>query len=370
VSEFSESFHFRTSRRDALIARLKDAKQAGLVFPASGLWTAFVPFAQSPDYRSKGGPSREYAPFLSELTGQTVLHFLYAEDHGWTFALYDAGAEVGKYACWWDPEFSIESEIDLASLMNFASDADDLKHLLSPVSAHDARVSGPAQRFARCMGLGEVAWLSPDYVQSAPDPYVKRGAVRVGRKPATPGQVLRKPRFKSIVLPNDRPSARETLAVLQPLMAAWDPGYRPRSLASRLRGAPTDSRRIAVDADGRLSANGSWTVSFDKLSSDKATFLHIGVTAKGAVTVDGGRSRGRIVDGKPWLWGPLPPDWIDSTEVARILSGEWDDATLATMQLGPEEPQGGLAWYVTFRRFAEIRHFSVDALNGRCRRHE
>jgi hypothetical protein len=84
MSEFSCSFHIRTHNAAETEAALGRARMSGLVFgPANG-WLTFVPYP-----RSEGLPDAcdDHAVAIAIATGQTVLQFQFAEDHGWFVAL-------------------------------------------------------------------------------------------------------------------------------------------------------------------------------------------------------------------------------------------------------------------------------------------
>ncbi|MDB5620160.1 MAG: hypothetical protein JWQ24_4398, partial [Tardiphaga sp.] len=105
MSEFSVSYHVRVGDSGEAQKRLRHAKLSGVIFgPANG-WLTFVPYADSARYRKADGPG--FADYLSGLTGLSFLHYCYAEDHGWTFALARAERPLVQFACWWNPRPTI-----------------------------------------------------------------------------------------------------------------------------------------------------------------------------------------------------------------------------------------------------------------------
>jgi hypothetical protein len=151
MSEFSISYHVRADDGREVQKLLRHAKVAGVTFgPAKG-WLTIVPYAESSQYRNEGGP--RFADYLSKLTGVTTLHYCYAEDHGWTFALARANRPLVQFACWWDPSPTVErDQFDPLALLPLVK-LDLVEPLLRSFDAKEAMSAQPAYRFAELLAF-------------------------------------------------------------------------------------------------------------------------------------------------------------------------------------------------------------------------
>ena len=98
MSEFSESYHLRGSDINEAAALLRRAGLKGYVFPPSNGWISFVAEQNSfePDPR-----------VVVKNTG-TLLHYVSAEDHGWSFALFEGADLACGYGCNWDEDVQVD----------------------------------------------------------------------------------------------------------------------------------------------------------------------------------------------------------------------------------------------------------------------
>jgi hypothetical protein len=101
VSEFSQSYHVVTDDAETGAALLRDAGLTGWVFPASNGWVTVLP---DPD--EFGTPS----PALVAANAGTLLYYLNAEDHGWTFTIWEGGEQVCAYGCAWDHTLDVQDK--------------------------------------------------------------------------------------------------------------------------------------------------------------------------------------------------------------------------------------------------------------------
>lgn len=94
MSEFSESYHLRSTDIADGISLLRRAGLKGYVFPPQQGWVSIVAEENSfaPDQR-----------IVSENQG-SLLHYVSAEDHGWSFALFEHQRLVCGYDCGWDDD--------------------------------------------------------------------------------------------------------------------------------------------------------------------------------------------------------------------------------------------------------------------------
>jgi hypothetical protein len=281
MSEFSVSYHLRVGDRGEVQKLLRQAKLSGVIFgPANG-WLTFVPYANLAKYRNADGPS--FAVYLSTLTGLTVLHYCYAEDHGWTFALARTGHPLVQFACWWNPQPTVErDQFDPLALAPIIM-PNLLEPMLRSFDHKEAEHEEPAYRFAELLGLPAYKWLSPELAQNQTEDLLDQA----GRK---------------IALPQPYLSAREALDLIVPFMAQFKPPWRLTMLSTygfllpdgrgiwqaRWRyGDSGDMVQVVLLQDGRLSFKADMTPSY-------ATDVLM-----------------NAVD--------LPARWIDSTDIAAIL---------------------------------------------------
>jgi hypothetical protein len=109
MSEFSDSYHIRTDDPAGVKQRLRQARLAGVIFGPSGGWLTFVPYEELAVYR-RSMVGDAFTVQLSQVLSATVLHYNFSEDHGWSFAVARPGEKLNRFACWWDPEPTIERE--------------------------------------------------------------------------------------------------------------------------------------------------------------------------------------------------------------------------------------------------------------------
>jgi hypothetical protein len=173
VSEFSQSYHLVSDSKDDAVALLKRAGMRGWVFePGNGWVTLLI----SPD--EFGEPNKA---LVAANTG-TLLYYLNAEDHGWTFSLYQGAGVVSAYGCSWEGAVEVEDDaLDIGVLEaiiaeNLPDKAAEarvaLERLLHPESrehllAYYTHTEGmnPGHGFAEVMGLEHFHWLSTHYME-------------------------------------------------------------------------------------------------------------------------------------------------------------------------------------------------------------
>jgi hypothetical protein len=184
MSEFSLSFHIRLDDRHGAEALLLGANLSGILFgPANG-WLTFVPYGGGNPYEYGIGDA--FAESLCNLTGRPVLSYCYGEDHGWMFNLARPDQPQVKYACWWDPAPSVESDqFDARALADFVA-LDQLKPVLREFDHMAAAREQPAYRFAELLGLPAYQWLSPHLVHVDTPYFLDRGGREVGTRPPGP----------------------------------------------------------------------------------------------------------------------------------------------------------------------------------------
>jgi hypothetical protein len=301
MSEFSVSYHVRVGDSREVQKLLRQAKLSGVIFgPANG-WLTFVPYADSAKYRNAEGLA--FADFLSRLTGLPILHYCYAEDHGWTFALARADYPSVRFACWWDPRPTVErDQFDPLVLAPFVA-TDLLEPLLRSFEHNEAVHAQPAYQFAELLGLPAYKWLSPEVAQDHTQDLLDQAGRKLGTKPAGAATRLRLPPNRQIALPEPHLSARDALDLIAPFMAQFEPPWRLTMLSTygfrlpdgrgiwqaRWRyGDSGDTVQVVLLQDGRLSFHADTAPSH-------ATHLLM-----------------KAMD--------LPERWLDSTDIAEIVA--------------------------------------------------
>ena len=157
MSEFSESFHIRTAAPKEALKALRKAKIGGVVFPARNGWLSFVPFADTPLLVDPTSQAQK----ILEATAMPVLHYRFAEDHGWSFKLHRPNEPPVAYECVWDSENTENrTRFDAGALSEIMDGA-------VTGTAIEAVLAGPehfgdAYRFAELLKLPAYQWLSPE----------------------------------------------------------------------------------------------------------------------------------------------------------------------------------------------------------------
>jgi hypothetical protein len=160
MSEFSESYHLRSEWAEDAIDLLRRAKRKGYVYPPVNGWVTFVADegAFEPDERTVAAATHP------------LLHYVSAEDHGWSFELYDGPRVACAYRCDWDNDIRVEdSRYSRAALQQFVPSAqpellDDFESQLRPQDFEALFESEPSKLFAQAVGLEHYDWLGYDYV--------------------------------------------------------------------------------------------------------------------------------------------------------------------------------------------------------------
>lgn len=157
MSEFSESYHLRTSDTNAAVELLKRAGRKGYVFPAENGWVTLV--AEQNTF--------EPDPAVVGANRGLLLHYVSAEDHGWSFSLFDSTEEKCRFSCQWENEVEIDpSRYAPENLvrLGFEIDPEELQRIVSLDTIEQVFEQAPAAGFAQLVRLPHYEWLSFDYV--------------------------------------------------------------------------------------------------------------------------------------------------------------------------------------------------------------
>ncbi|WP_138495020.1 hypothetical protein [Paenibacillus pinistramenti] len=175
MSEFSQSYHLKSSDSAAAVQLLEQAGKGGIVFPARSGWVTFVV---------------EDAEFIADeaivsLNPGLLVYYFYAEDHGWGAQVFNQAELVFDYECEWEEDMIVHKKLyDLKVIQQLAEeqgrDAGELKRILDEENEHEepfAFEEPPAYLFAETVGLPHYQWLAASYY--TPEDPVFEGAVIV-----------------------------------------------------------------------------------------------------------------------------------------------------------------------------------------------
>jgi hypothetical protein len=163
MSEFSESYHLFTSNQEDAVKLIRASSLRGFALAPKNGWVSFVledgEFA--PDQRVTG----------SNRLG--LLHYVNAEDHGWSFEVFDGPQSVCRYRCDWNdeiqPDISDFRPEEVSRL--FGSEAAAKLALVSPQftpkTIDELFEHKTAYDFARALALPHYEWFCFDGVADA-----------------------------------------------------------------------------------------------------------------------------------------------------------------------------------------------------------
>ena len=160
MSEFSESYHLRSELVEDAVELLRRAKRKGYVFQPANGWVTFV--AEEGVFE----PDEQIVTAAS----QPLLHYVSAEDHGWSFTLFDRAKIVSGYRCDWDNEIQVDdSQYSSGVFQQFAPSMQpvllaEFEQRLHPNDFDELFAAEPAKLLAQALGLEHYDWVSYDYV--------------------------------------------------------------------------------------------------------------------------------------------------------------------------------------------------------------
>jgi len=160
MSEFSESFHLRSDNQQDGVELLKKAGFKGAVFSPVRGWVTVIP----------DSGLLEAVEQMAAANKGLLLHYLYAEDHGWQFALYENDNQISKYECGWPDELVIEdsgvNQSAMVKLLAEESRQAEMENILHPEDLEAIIAYPPAYRFANLVGLEHYEWLAGSYLDN------------------------------------------------------------------------------------------------------------------------------------------------------------------------------------------------------------
>ncbi|MFD2612701.1 hypothetical protein [Paenibacillus gansuensis] len=166
MSEFSESYHLFSDRQEEGVELLTRAKLKGYVYPAQNHWVTIL---------AEGSMFQENKQLVRNNLG-TLVHYIFAEDHGWTLSIYERAEQVFHYDCVWEEEvdsnygeFNLNKVVDVINanpVQNAKVTLEELQPLFHITEFEQAFELSPAYRVAELLGMPYYEWLSYEYVKS------------------------------------------------------------------------------------------------------------------------------------------------------------------------------------------------------------
>ncbi len=154
MSEFSESYHLRTTDKNEGKQLVEELGVSGIVFAETNGWVTVL---------LEGELNAHIRNVASNFDG-VVLHYMYAADHAWMTNLFSKGNPISSFVCAWDPELHIEDEaldVDaLSTLLLNAEDEEKLEALFSLADLDEIFEINPAYSFAALLGIEHYQWLA------------------------------------------------------------------------------------------------------------------------------------------------------------------------------------------------------------------
>jgi len=162
MSEFSENYHLRSERAEDAIELLRLVKRKGYVFQPVNGWVSFV--ADEGTFEPDDG--------IVSAARQPLLHFVSAEDHGWSFTLFDRGKVVCSYNCAWEDDITADdSKYSRDALEKLVPSADsesldEFERRMHPTDLDELLGANTSRILAEALGLEHYEWLAYDYLAS------------------------------------------------------------------------------------------------------------------------------------------------------------------------------------------------------------
>ena len=162
MSEFSESYHLKTSETRHGIELLHRAGLRGFVFPATNGWVTVLP---------EGEPFVPNEPLIKASTG-TLLYFGNAEDHGWWFAVYVDANPLVSYTCTWEDSIQVQQPLDIETFEEVIGPvltslgSEKVRQIFEPKDFEELFEVKPAYLLADAVGLKNYQWISFDYLKT------------------------------------------------------------------------------------------------------------------------------------------------------------------------------------------------------------
>ncbi|MBP1994129.1 hypothetical protein [Paenibacillus eucommiae] len=160
MSEFSDSFHLKTSNQNDVIRLLQSAKVKGYMYEEKNGWVTFVVAERSGNIEDA----------LRESNPGVLIHYIYMEDHMWELKIFNNDELVFDYVAEWTDELVIEKNIfDLDMLGELirqqGNSVEDLELLFDLKDGNLNYEEPPAYVIAQKLGLTYFEWVSADSME-------------------------------------------------------------------------------------------------------------------------------------------------------------------------------------------------------------
>ncbi|MDQ0090131.1 hypothetical protein J2T12_003545 [Paenibacillus anaericanus] len=159
MSEFSASYHLKTDNQQIVVDLIRGSNNEGYVFPEKNGWVTFV----------VKGEAFNIDESIISLNPSVLIHYIYAEDHGWDLRIFNKSEIAFEYGCNWTEEIQIEkSHFDLYFLneliISQGNSTDGIESLFDIDEDIFDLDEPPAFLIAQKLGLTYYEWLSEDYI--------------------------------------------------------------------------------------------------------------------------------------------------------------------------------------------------------------
>jgi hypothetical protein len=162
MSEFSASYHLKTSDRTKVVDLIKDSENKGYVFEETNGWVTFL----------IDGPAFNINESVLSCNPGIIVHYIFAEDHGWEFRVFNKDELIFEYKCDWTDEIIIEKELFDVSIIKelIASQGNSISDIEELFDLSDFEFEEPpAYILATKLGLVHFEWLSVDNIEDRLD---------------------------------------------------------------------------------------------------------------------------------------------------------------------------------------------------------
>lgn len=162
MSEFSSSYHLKTNDRAKVVDLIKNSNNKGYVFGETNGWVTFL----------IEGPAFDINDSVIECNPGLIVHYIFAEDHGWELRVFSKDELVFEYKCDWTDEILIEKEqFDISIIKEIIADqGNSIDNVDEIFDLSDLDFENPpAYRLANKLGLVNYEWLSADNIEDRLD---------------------------------------------------------------------------------------------------------------------------------------------------------------------------------------------------------
>ncbi|KGE16808.1 hypothetical protein [Paenibacillus wynnii] len=165
MSEFSESYHLLSNNQQEGVSLLQNAGIGGFVFPETNNWVTLLPEGDIFELNNE---------LISHNPG-VLLHYIYAEDHGWSLSVFEGTNQTFHYECTWEEEVENNyQEINKSKIIEIMNrnpskekdiTAFEISKYFKIRDQEELFELIPAYRVAELIGLSNFEWISYEYME-------------------------------------------------------------------------------------------------------------------------------------------------------------------------------------------------------------